>query len=303
MKALTSLILAVILLTFLAWKLCYVPKATAAPSLPQQWHEQTYGLDEGESVRLIAPPYSPKRAQLMAQGMFRSPAPVVRGQLAFQIGTRQGSPPGITLPFAYSSKIGDLKMAVQWCIMGEEWGIEHPLGNIAVDGDWFLNRDVSTQRRSAALASILTQVSGKQIVIEKRLFPRNVLVARGTWKFVPLDLPDGGHFKGVHFYVDEGDRTAAVQAMGSGRFAKFRQLINSHSVIRFIDETEGPKPDSMLWSESFRRGRPNDSAAALDQYLLNVQKQTSLRFHREIRQLPAWYVHERTATTQPGERR
>jgi len=124
----------VLVVGILAWKMCHVSSPAAFPALTTQWHEQVYGLDEDDVVRFIPPPYSPQRMQIMARGYYQHPMPGVMGQLAFYTGPGRGP----MYPFGLMSTLGDLKEALEWSTIGEERGIEGDLGNLAVNGDWFI---------------------------------------------------------------------------------------------------------------------------------------------------------------------
>src|SRR5258706_14091900 len=80
----------VLIVGILAWKVCYVQSPAAAPSLAKTWHEQVYGLDDDETSRLIPPPYSAQRMQIMTRGYYQHPMPGVMGQLAFYTGQGRG---------------------------------------------------------------------------------------------------------------------------------------------------------------------------------------------------------------------
>jgi hypothetical protein len=279
----------------LAWKLCFAQPPTAAPQLAKSWHEQLYGLDEDEVLRFIPPPYSPQRMQIMARGYYKNPMPGVMGQLAFL------SNRGSTYPAGIMKSPGDLKAAVEWSTIGEDREIEGDLTSISVDGDWFVRQETPGDRRAQALQSILNKATGRDLAIEKRLLPRDVLVAKGKWDFVPVRLRNGGFAQEVYLYVRDGDQFAGARDAGSGDFERFLMQIRYRSGLRVIDETEGAKPATIAWCECMWRQTPSDSAAALDQFLINLQKQTSLRFAKERRPVPGWYVRSgSSASTQPG---
>src|SRR4051812_38764802 len=104
-----SLVLAFLVgLSFLIWKLCVVAGATAAPSFSQQWHEQVYGLDEGEFLRFIPPPYSPARMKDFAGHWAGAPPKNQTGQLVYhELPTRIHQ-------WGMSSATGDVKTAMEY---------------------------------------------------------------------------------------------------------------------------------------------------------------------------------------------
>jgi hypothetical protein len=188
--------------------------------------------------------------------------------------------------------------AIEWCTPGEERDVSQALKTLAIDADWIVREGVTQEFRVATLQSVLSQVTGKAIVIEPRLLPRPVLVVRGEWKLVPLD--PGIFAQRVCLYVTEGDQRAGLRENKEGSFDEFCQYIRDETRYRVIDETDGAKPARIAWSDCMWRQRPHHGEEALIQFLSNVQKQTSLRFQKEIRPVPGWYAGERSPTTQPG---
>jgi len=312
MRAAIAIIAAVLTIALAGWKLCHVNSPTAAPLLAKNWHEQLYGLDEHEVSRFIPPPYSPQRMQIMARGYYQHPMPGVMGQLAFYTGPGRGP----MYPFGLMSERGDLKEAVEWSTIGEERGIEDPLGKLPVDGDWYVRQEAPVERRVQALQSILRQATGRDLVIEKRSVDREVVVAQGNWNFQPWPLPGGVPAQRVYLYVNNEETNKALHdrpqalfkdrsgypasELASGDFPKLLEQVGFFCGYRVIDETKGTKPVKIEWAICWRREKLKEDNVAVQQFFGNLQSQTSLRFEIAKRPIPLWYVRERGSTTRPG---
>jgi hypothetical protein len=183
-----------------------------------------------------------------------------------------------------------------------ELDIPLELGRLAVDGDWYVRWEASVQRRMQALESILSQVTGKNLVIEQRMVERDVIVAAGHWVYHRLEVsPAAAAAMGrlsprntaVQLFVDESELTLGEMGAGSGDFAEFLQQLEGNVDRRIVDETEGARPKRVQFSTYMMERRPD--GPGLDQYLANVEKQTSLKFTKTKRAVGVWFVRERGA--------
>src|SRR5436190_9296290 len=104
-----------LLVAILAWKLCMAAKPTAIPVLTQRWHEQVYSLDEGETVRLISPPFSPQRGKEAWIGGTLSGR-----QAAFSVIGNEVQRTGTT------TDAGDVGSAIEWCTSLKEPDLDLP---------------------------------------------------------------------------------------------------------------------------------------------------------------------------------
>ncbi len=152
MRAAIAVIAAMLAVALLAWKLCYVQPPTIPASLPQKWHEQLYELDEKENVRLIPPPHSNLRAQLVAGAQ-----PGVYPAAVFY--THRSS----LRPLRRLTTLDDILRSVATEKASQSLSLEE----LSVDGDWLVRTEASAERRVSALDSILEQVTGKDLIFEK----------------------------------------------------------------------------------------------------------------------------------------
>src|SRR3954462_1760307 len=98
MKRLMIIFAAGLLVAILVWRLCFLlpDVSSSVPNLTQQWHDQMYGLDDDEVIRLVAPPFSPARGASWLPGR-----PFTGGQVMHLV-----LPNGQINPVTWSSKIG-----------------------------------------------------------------------------------------------------------------------------------------------------------------------------------------------------
>jgi hypothetical protein len=284
------------------WQRWFVAKPVALPALTTQWHEQAYGLDEGEVIRFLPPPYSPLRMQLL-RGRNVGLSPNVTGQMAFHANLGAGRQWGAS--YATGNVSGSIAWGTQ--LTRAEVDIPLELGRLAVDGDWYVRSEASVERRMRALESILSQVTGMDLMFEKRMVERDVLVAGGRWTYHRLEVtPAAAAAMGrlaprntaVQLFVDDSELLLGDMGGGSADFAGFLQQLEGNTGRRILDEVEGVRPKRIQFSTYMIQRRPD--GPGLDQYLANVEKQTSLKFTKAKRAVGVWFVREKPATTQPG---
>jgi len=81
MRRLSLVILTLMIVGLFVWQRL-MPKPTAPAALAQKWHQQAYGLDEGEALRFVSPPsvrpYHGSRLHWIVDG--QTPAPFYYGE-------------------------------------------------------------------------------------------------------------------------------------------------------------------------------------------------------------------------------
>ncbi|HEV8292639.1 MAG TPA: hypothetical protein VGP94_11980, partial [Tepidisphaeraceae bacterium] len=284
--ALAALMLASLVgLSLLVWKIGLGASPTAAPGLSKQWHEQVYSLDPDEVVRFVPPPYSPQRMQDFARGWAGAPPKNELGQLVYHV------LPTRTMQWGMSSGRGNLGSALMWStgLTSADLNLPAKLGQLPADGDWIARINSPVDGRMKALESILSAVTGKELIIEKKPLERDVIVARGTYAFQEdedyaalatnrgIGKPRPGE---VHLYTVPISPILGAGG-GTGNMAEFLKRLEETAHRKFIDEVQEPRPASIQWSNNSSQYLAATSNAKLDNLLTNVQKQTSLQFSKE----------------------
>jgi len=273
-----AMILACILAVgILAWKLCFAPKLSAAPALTKQWHEQMYGLDEGEVMRFVIPP----SARLSGYGGVR---------LHWVV---QGPP---IAPFYYSQNDRHSFWFV-WLITklrSIDLDIPETPACLPFAGDWVVRPHAPDAKKLQAMVFLMSRISGRNLVLEKELVERDVLIAQGEWSYKPL--PTTTRPLEVQLTVGAGANSLSV-----GDFAEFIERVESMADLRVVDEIRGTRPKKVAWSWKGSVVRVDDSAD-LDRFIANLEKQTSLKFVKARRPIWMWFIREPGASTQPTSR-
>ena len=282
----------------LAWKLCFVAAPASPPKLGVDWHEQTYGLDPGESARFVPPPYSPGRMQDLGRGWAGAPPKNVTGQLIYH------ALPARTLQWGMSSAKGNVMSGFTFAnkLTSAQLDVSEDLKRLQIDGDWVVRINDPLERRMKAMESLLSAITARNLLIEERPVEQDVIVVRGKWTFMPPSAPARSRRpNSVHFYTDRIDEQGGAGG-GSGDFGQLMHRLEQIAGKKVVDEVEVLPQGKVLWENSHSADRASQSEAGLAQLLLNLQQQTGLEYLRTKRQVPVWFIRDRGATTQPTAR-
>jgi hypothetical protein len=270
-----------VVIGIMAWKLCFPEHGalTAAPSLLTQWEEAVYSLDENEDIRFVPPPFTPQRSAGFVASAFRgAPRPqmrvmfrVIGGRIAYT---------------AASTGTGTVDSAFRWCThtyRSPNLELPQELALLPADGDWVVRQESSLEKRMKALESILSEVTGRRIVIERPLVEREVIIASGKWNFHPSSEPSA-----TRFYTSTHD----MRNGGMGTLADSFVTLERDLGRKIIDETEEPRPAQVYWvGRSYYT--PDLDHAWRAELLASLEKQTSLKFVQTRRVVPIWIVSEK----------
>jgi len=304
MKFAAFIILAVLMIGFAAWRLCYPPGGIprARPELPRLWSEQFYSLDDDEVERFIPPPHMVQRINEIKH--YRGPFPFngLKGQLSFFITPPEQLDPDRLTPMnrRFSSETGTIASAFGWCNDVDYIGRDLPqaLEGVIVDGDWLVRQGVPMERRMKAVESILRDVTKRNIVIDNRSVERDVILVKGEWKFCPLDGADATQRTGVQLFSDQLDMPPA--RILSTDFTQFLGYVEGVTDRKVINEIQKPPTTNVSWSINNSGRQVFKSEEKFAALLQNLQKQTSLEFVRTKRIVPVWFIRERAVAEQPN---
>ena len=157
-------------------------------------------------------------------------------------------------------------------------------------GDWVIGNGGSLQQFMNTLAGIVSQRLGRQVRFVQRKAPREAIVAKGRFAFVPL----AGHLNDKTLWLTDGHKPERAFIMGG----QLRQLFDQVSVIEslpLVDETGSGNAHLR-----FPQVLPNQNADAL---LRSITAQTSIRFDREPRPIDVWFMVDSNGTTVPVDPR
>ena len=284
MRAAIAIVAAILAIAIVAWKLCLIVKPTAIPALPKQWHDQVYGLDDDEVIRLIAPPFPLQRASgFLPAGQFT-------GQTMHLVRTD-----GQVQPIGWTSKTGTVRSALAHCvnIPQAELRVQPHAGSVVVDGDWIVREQIRDERRMQALALILDSATARKIQVTENAIYAYCVVVQGNWNPPGKtgDPPEPLRF-------DPRAPEAAPEVM-RGAPKDFLRFLEQNFRCRFFDETVDP-----LQIVSWLNDMPAGLLGSFERRAIfrTLESQTSLQFIETRRPIQIWNVRERPSTTQPTKK-
>lgn len=258
----------------------------ANPDLAKEFHN-IYRLDEGEVIKLIKPPFVLGRQEYMlATPRYASFALQHAG--------------GLNYGFHWDNelKVHSLSSSDRiWWILCYVLGIPEydynlPKGlKVSLPGDWIVRTDSTKEEQLKALEEIIYAETNRIIRFEKRKVEREVIVAKGRYKFKPH--PSGELPNHVHLTWDGtfGNPERTVDSL-----VKLFRYLEWRIKLKIMDETEPADDITIRYKESQNLGwiphEPELRSERLNALLDNLAKTTSLRFTVERRPAEIWFVTE-----------
>jgi hypothetical protein len=167
-----------------------------------------------------------------------------------------------------------------------------------IPGDWVLRKGSVREDRLAAFERIVQTQTGRPIRFQACPVRREVIVARGTFRFRPLSGTYDDSW--IHVYADELDPDERSGG-GGGTLAKFVRCLGEVNFNRHVlNETHGDREVEIRygWHKSgYLRliKDENERARKLRMVLDNVSRQTGLDFSIEQRTVTVWRVAQDAA--------
>ena len=176
-----------------------------------------------------------------------------------------------------------------------EYEVAENLKDVNIPGDWVLRKGSPRELRIAALERIVQESTSRPIVFRELLVEREVIVARGTFRFQPLSGTYDDSW--IHVYADQLEPEERSGG-GSGSLERFIRSLGEVNFNRQVfDETQGDRDIEVNygWHQSgYVRliADEKEKAEKLQMVLDNVSRQTGLTFRIERRMVPTWVVTE-----------
>ncbi|HEV8378202.1 MAG TPA: hypothetical protein VGP99_05085 [Tepidisphaeraceae bacterium] len=288
MKFMVCILAGTLAIGLLAWKVS-LPRSipVTVPALEQQWDQQVYGLDDNEVIRFFFPALKVRRGRTVDPPI--GFAPPEETHCVYEVGPRATDSTG------QSGGPDSVRSAINWCARLDELDFEVPedIPGLPAYGDWLIRGGAPTARMIPALQSLLSAIGGREFVNECALGDREVIVVSGKWNF---SEPAGPH----RYFSYTAKTRVASQYRGSERDIWSGSLDDSFRFleerihIKIINEVDQPYPREVRW---FGNGYPY--SRDVDAFLSTLQQQTSLTFTRTHREIPIWFLLEKSPTTQP----
>ncbi len=255
------------------------PAPPAPPAPPAGWQQRldaVYGLADGDSLKLVSPPYIPER-QFVFQG--RGPGfdqPPKNGIVVFEWqGTAALNRWSISKP-----TIADI-MRLVLRVPSYRYQMDDMDRLRQLPGDWVLRPGATTDELMADLAKILQLRGGWNVKFEKTRVERDLYIARGAFN---LDKSLPPEKRGVDLYLDQKKKHLSMNAGNVDDLLIFTgELMNQE----IVNETTTPRA-GMFWT--------NYIGAAVtgrfkDVLLDHIAEQTDIDFHIEKRMTDLWITN------------
>lgn len=193
---------------------------------------------------------------------------------------------GVSLKTAFERIIGLSKF---------EYKIPAQLLDIKISGDWIKRKGTSKKKLVRAFEKIVQDYTRQSIRFEQRHIERDVIVAKGKFRFTPLS----GTYEDswVHVFSDKLDPDEGGGG-GSGSLDKFlrdlgdiplnQQVINETENSGDIEVRYGWHYSGYIRKIAVGRKRMEKLKMLLD----NLSRQTGLKFKQEQRKVSIWIVKE-----------
>src|SRR6266568_583984 len=287
MKTVISILIILSAIGFTAWSVSVRVKApNALPRLPSKWDEQVCLLDDDEAVRFVSHSIT-ARADLPRATKISQPD-LTHSVFKVNPHTKE------IYPIAGSWGAESVRHAISRCAnIGElDLDFPNPLPPLPNSGDWFVRTGISNEQKMQALQSILSSLAGRQLVIEKRFTDREVILVRGKWAF-----HSGNDDSELHFYRTSDEVVRSPDFPWDGTLEDSFEHLEDVVRRKIVDEVSEKPVGRLRWKRRSSFDRSEDEKR-LDTRLAELQRQTSLEFIRTHRQIPIWFLREKSLTTQ-----
>ena len=193
---------------------------------------------------------------------------------------------GVSLEEAFERIIGLSKF---------EYEISDELRGLKIQGDWIVRTGTSKRELLNALEKIVQDHSKRQILFVEQHTERNVIIARGTFRFNPM--PETYDNSAVHVFSDKIDPDERGGG-GSGSLDKF--LRNLGDILldeQIINETKDSEDIKVRYrwhySGYLRKIKDDAEKSRKMKILLDILSyQTGLEFKQERRNVSKWIITE-----------
>jgi hypothetical protein len=158
-----------------------------------------------------------------------------------------------------------------------------------VTGDWVFREGVPPERMAGSLESTLQRALRLRIKIAFRQVARDVVVARGRYRYTPLS---GRSHNQIDLYGKQLVKDANAGS-STGDFPTFLKQVGGFIGRPVVDEVEAPPKEPISWFHHVRspftermRREDHDEAGVLE----HLHEQTGLTFTREMKPVRVLFI-------------
>lgn len=275
------------------------PVRTEGPAVPPAgWRarfESVYSLVDGEILRWVRPPFIPERRNYTQELHYYSGA--------------DNPPPPLFMSFRWDGALRRWALAMHECGLASvltelglrRYEMDGPKGllQLRLGGDWIVRTEIPVEQGLRELESILERELGRRIRFLPQTVKREVIVVRGRFDRRYLE----SHEDKDTIYLFAGDAPGgSMSAGGRGSIAEMLDVLGNRFNRPIVSEAEGldghTSYQAFLPAFYVRKLGSKESVPVpgdeekLDSALVNLTRQTSLEFSREVRPFAMWLVTE-----------
>jgi uncharacterized protein (TIGR03435 family) len=264
-----------------------------------------YGLEPGQDLRRVAPPFPPVRMEYYRTGHPSQSEAIKEGPSAMVFRWSDSKLGNWGMTFGDSADPGYTLTDVLDALLDiKSQQIEGPseLLKMRLAGDWVIREGADQEETIEQLQAILQNEFSLPVRLEFREVERNAYVARGEYELTPLPGQEG---KGKLILTDETITTDEIQIFGTdlvpnsgagggtGEFEEFLGWLGRWIGTPIVSEVDKAPTKQLSWhlherSPSTEQSRSEDHDAIL--VLGNITLQTGLTFTLEKRPVRILFV-------------
>jgi hypothetical protein len=277
----------------------------SAPILAAMAEEHGYGLEPGQVLRRVPPPFDPIRMKYYRTASPSQAEAIPAGPSAMLFRWEDGALVNWGMTFGQTSDEGIGLSGVIDAVAGIKGHRVEVAAEVAVDaipGDWVVRPDAAKEQILAELETILREALSLPVRLVFRDVERTVYVARGDYRLTPLQ---GRPAEEKLILTDQTILTDPVEIFakelvpdsgsggGTGDFAEFLEWLGRWIGTPIKSEVSTLPMREISWalhghSPATGEQRHEDHDAQL--VLANVTKQTKLTFEKETRPVKILFV-------------
>jgi hypothetical protein len=261
--------------------------ADDAPKERPAKFDEVYRLADSEVVKFFPAPFIPERAEFLRWRRVVSAENLPhlgRWQVGFNWDGKKAD------YWSLSASKGSIASALSVAGLGRaDYEGDPQTLHTELAGDWLVRKGAPRDEIIAAVARTIRQVLKRKIEIEKVRVKREVVVVTGQYKFHPA--AGAADNRTLYLYTDE-----LTEETGGGTYSLGELLKTVSGMIdkKIIDETK-PMRKQIRVSIQLSADDVDSNADKRDQFLKNLEAQTSLEFKSEQREVDVWRVTEKDA--------
>jgi RNA polymerase sigma factor (sigma-70 family) len=247
----------------------------------RQGFDLAYGLEPGESLKRLEPPFPRERQAFWEQarreqGAGRGGPFLPPNDFSLGVEYHNGTP-----RWTYAGGNRNLFYVMQSVVGLASWEIHESVPrDLELPGDWVTRGGASREQMLDSLARIVSRKLGRTVRFEKQTMPREAVIVRGSFAFSPLWESSGDTIE----LFDTAPPYPSRPVSQTSPLSTVWESLQHRLERRVFDETgEGERPVKL---------RDYLYTGDKEVLLRNLSKQTSLRFEREPREMPVWVMVE-----------